>query len=253
MTDKKNYLENVDFINMNQNMLDHIMKQAKQMMWSMVEYKEMQMLYNCAMKEIKTKLEILSTEFNIKHKRNPISSINSRLKRNESIIRKLTKLNVPFTIKSIEENLNDVAGIRVVCSYIDDIYTIAEALLKQDDIKLIIKKDYIKNPKPNGYRSLHLIISVPVFLENSKKEVKVEVQIRTIAMDFWSSLEHQIKYKKSIPNPDELGKQLLECADVINKTDEKMLTLRKEIEAIENKEDSDEILFQRLSNLDMPF
>ena len=137
----------------------------------------MRFRYQSALREVQTKLEILSTEFNLKHKRNPISSIHTRLKRTESIMEKLMKNDLPLTIDSIEKNIHDVAGIRVICSYIDDIYSIAEALLKQDDVTLIARKDYIENPKPNGYRSLHLIISVPVFLADTKKEVKVEVKL----------------------------------------------------------------------------
>ena len=232
--------------------MNMLYNKTKKMMWTVVDYKDMQMLYTCALKEIETKFEILRTEFNIKHKRNPISSISTRLKRTESIVEKLMKNNFPFSIESIEENINDVAGIRVICSYIDDIYFIADALLRQDDIRLIAKKDYIENPKPNGYRSLHLIITVPVFLADVKKEVKVEVQIRTIAMDFWASLEHQMRYKKDIPNQEELCKQLKECADVIADTDEKMLKLREKIELAEDVPTEEELLLQRLRKLDMP-
>ena len=232
--------------------MNMIMNQTKRMMWSMVEYKDLQMIYTCAIKEVKTKLEILSTEFNLKHKRNPISSIKSRLKRTESIAEKLMRNGHPFTIESIEKNVRDVAGIRVVCSYIDDIYAIADALLGQDDVRLIERKDYIASPKPNGYRSLHLIISVPVFLATSKKEVMVEVQIRTIAMDFWASLEHQIKYKKDIPNEEAVLAELKACADVISSTDEHMLRIRERIESAEDAPDEDDILIDRLRRLDMP-
>lgn len=232
--------------------MNMIMNQTKKMMWSMVEYKDLQMIYTCAIKEVKTKLEILSTEFNLKHKRNPISSIKSRLKRTESIAEKLMRNGHPFTIESIEKNVRDVAGIRVVCSYIDDIYAIADALLGQDDVRLIERKDYIAEPKPNGYRSLHLIISVPVFLAASKKEVMVEVQIRTIAMDFWASLEHQIKYKKDIPSEEAVLAELKACADVIAATDEHMLRIRERIESAEDAPDEDDILIDRLRRLDMP-
>lgn len=225
---------------------------TKQVMWTMVEYKELQMTYNCALKEIQTKFEILSTEFNIKNKRNPISSIQTRLKRSESIMKKLMKKNLPVSIENIEKEIKDVAGIRIICSYIDDIYTIADALLKQDDIVLIEKKDYIENPKDNGYRSLHLIVKVPVFLSSGRKDVNVEVQIRTIAMDFWASLEHQIKYKKEIPGQKEITKQLKECSDIIANTDEKMLGLRKQIEAVEDLPTEDDLLVERISKLDVP-
>lgn len=225
---------------------------AKKMMWSMVEYKDMQMLYTCALKEIETKFEILRTEFGIKHKRNPINTISTRLKRTESIAQKLIKNGFPISVDSIEKNINDVAGIRVVCSYIDDIYFIADALLRQDDIKLITRKDYIENPKPNGYRSLHLIVTVPVFLADERREVKVEVQIRTIAMDFWASLEHQLKYKKEVQGEEALYKQLRECADVIAETDEKMLKIREKIELAEDVPSEEELLLERLRRLDIP-
>ncbi len=226
--------------------------QAKKLMWTMVEYKDMQMLYSCALKEIETKFEILSTEFNTKHKRNPISSISTRLKSRDSIAKKLAKSGLFPTVETIENNINDMAGIRVICSYIDDIYAIADALLRQDDIKLIARKDYIENPKPNGYRSLHLIITVPVFLSETKKEVKVEVQIRTIAMDFWASLEHQLKYKKDVEGEEELVAELKRCADVISDTDRRMLTIREKIESAEDAPTEDEQLFERLRKIDMP-
>ena len=237
---------------MNSGAMNMFIDQTKRMMWSMVEYKDLQMVYTCAMKEIETKLDILSTEFNLKHKRNPISSVTSRLKRTESIAEKLAKNGRPFTIESIEKNVRDIAGIRVICSYIDDIYAIAEALLKQDDVKLIERKDYIANPKPNGYRSLHLIISTPVYLADSKKEVMVEVQIRTIAMDFWASLEHQMKYKKDIPDQESVYNELKACADVIAATDNHMLKIREKIESAEDVPTEDDILFDRLRKLDMP-
>lgn len=237
---------------MNSGMMNTLFNQTKRMMWSMVEYKDLQMIYSCAIKEVQTKLDILSTEFNLKHKRNPISSIHTRLKRTESIMEKLMKNGLPLTIDSIEKNIHDLAGIRVICSYIDDIYSIADALLKQDDVTLIARKDYIENPKPNGYRSLHLIISIPVFLADTKKEVKVEVQIRTIAMDFWASLEHQIKYKQDIPTQSMICDELKACADVIAETDRKMLKLREQIELAEDVPTEEDVLFERLRKLDMP-
>ena len=175
---------------------EELYDRAMKMMRTVVNYKDMQMTYACALKEIKTKFNVLNTEFNIKYKRNPISSISTRLKSTESTLRKLMSRRLPVSLNNIEEHIYDIAGIRVICSYIDDIYLIAEALLKQDDITLIERKDYIKNPKPNGYRSLHLIVRIPVFFAEGKKQVNVEVQIRTIAMDFWASLEHQLKRRK---------------------------------------------------------
>lgn len=232
--------------------VDAVYEQTKHIMWTVVQFKELQMMYSCAIKEIQTKFEVLNTEFKLKHKRNPIYSIKTRLKSTESIVNKIYKYNVPFTLESIEQNINDVAGIRVVCSYIDDIYKIADALLAQDDVTLVAKKDYILNPKPNGYRSLHLIISTPVFFAGGKKEVKAEVQIRTIAMDFWASLDHQLKYKQDIPEQEEIGRELKACADVISETDRKMLRLRDRIEAAEDAPSEEDVLFERLRKLDTP-
>ncbi len=230
----------------------HIINKTKKIMWSMVQFKELQMMYICALKEIRTKFEILDTDFNLLYKRNPINSIHTRLKSLESILDKLTRHNYDITLESVIENIHDVAGIRVVCSYIDDIYKIADALIQQDDITLIKRKDYIKNPKPNGYRSLHLIVEVPVFFAEHKKNVKVEVQIRTIAMDFWASLEHQLKYKKEIENQASICNELKECADVISATDEKMLKLRIKIDQAAKEPTEEDILLDKFKKLDMP-
>lgn len=235
----------------NNKITDKLYEETKKVMWTMVEYKDLQMMYSCALKEIQTKFEILNIEFNVKYKRNPISNITTRLKRNESVINKLIRYNFDISIDSIEKNIYDMAGIRIVCSYIDDIYMLADALLKQDDITLIETKDYIKNPKPNGYRSLHLIVEVPIFLVDKKKNVKVEVQIRTIAMDFWASLEHQMKYKKDIKNSENVIKELTSCAKVINETDELMLKIRNEIDQGTPIQDEEEQLIERLKKLDV--
>lgn len=183
--------------------------------------------YRCAIMEIETKLNVLNEEFSLLHDRNPISSIKSRLKSPESMYNKLLKNEFSLSLDSIEKNLNDVAGIRVICSFTDDVYLIAESLLKQDDIELIAKKDYIKNPKPNGYRSLHLIVTVPIFLANEKRIMKVEIQLRTIAMDFWASLEHQLRYKKDTVFTDEMASELLSCAEMSADLDARMNGLRK--------------------------
>lgn len=228
-------------------MMDH----TKRWMGTVVDYKELMMMYACAMKEMRTKFEVLNTEFKIRYQRNPIRSINTRLKRTASVMDKLERMRQPFTLDSIEKNINDVAGVRVICSYIDDIYTIADALLKQDDITLLSRKDYIANPKQNGYRSLHLIVKIPVFFANQKKEMKVEVQIRTIAMDFWASLEHQLKYKQEIPHQQEIVGQLEECARVIHDTDQKMLELRRQIEKAASRPTEEDILFEKPSRLDI--
>ncbi len=236
----------------NDHVINAIYDRAKSMMWSMVQYKELQMLYSCALKEIQTKFEVLDTEFKLEYNRNPIASITTRLKRTESIMDKLERKGLPFSLTSIEEHIHDVAGIRVICSYIDDIYLIADALLRQDDITLIARKDYIEHPKENGYRSLHLIVEVPVFLTNHKKPMKVEVQIRTIAMDFWASLEHQMKYKQEIPDEKAIMDELRDCADVIRETDERMLAIRRRIEAATDVPTEEDILFEKLARFDIP-
>lgn len=206
-----------------------IYEQRRKMAGTMVDYKEMRMRYSCAIKEVRTKFDVLNSEFNVRYQRNPITSINSRLKSSASIMEKLNRRGLPFTVENVEENLHDVAGIRVVCSYVDDIYVLAQALAQQDDITVIRRKDYIRNPKPNGYRSYHMIVSVPVFFSDQTREMAVEVQIRTIAMDFWASLEHQLKYKKDIDDAENIMYELRACADVINRTDYHMQSLRDRI------------------------
>lgn len=196
------------------------------------EFRQMMMMYSCAIKEIKTKLQVLNDELSIKRQRNPIEFIKTRVKQPDSIASKLRRKGYPVTVQSVFENLSDVAGVRVICAFIDDIYKVADMLTAQDDIELIKRKDYIKNPKMNGYRSLHLIIEVPVFFSDHKEQIRVEVQIRTIAMDFWASLEHQLKYKKDIDDAESIMYELRACADVINRTDYHMQSLRDRI--IEN-------------------
>lgn len=185
--------------------------------------------YKCAMMEIETKFKVLSEEHSFEWERNPIESIKCRIKSYESIIEKLIKRKLPLTLSSIEENLNDVAGVRVICSFIEDVYTLSEVFLQQDDIKLIEKKDYIKNPKPNGYRSLHLIVSVPIFLADGKRDMRVEIQLRTIAMDFWASLEHELNYKKGYNLPQEVADELYACAQVSAMLDARMNALKRKV------------------------
>jgi len=193
------------------------------------------MVYNSAIKEIRTKLEVLNDEFQMTWDRNPIETIKSRIKQPMSIIEKLKRKGI-----SIDElglaSLNDIAGVRVICAFVEDIYTVADMLTKQDDIKILECKDYIKNPKPNGYRSLHLVVEVPVFLSDRKQPVKVEVQFRTIAMDFWASLEHDIHYKKNVANTKEVSKELKKCADIIYATDIHMQNIRKMIQTEESED-----------------
>lgn len=173
----------------------------------------MRQLYDSAIKEVRTKLEILDDEFHVKYDHNPIHHMEYRLKSPDSIAGKLKRKGLEFSSESIMENLTDIAGVRVICNYLDDIYHIARLLVKQDDITLIRTRDYIKNPKPNGYRSLHLVVRVPVFLAESTEYIPVEVQIRTIAMDFWASLEHQLKYKSTVQPSPELHEELHKCAE----------------------------------------
>ena len=184
--------------------------------------------YACAIMEVETKFKVLNEMFSLKYDGNPIESITSRVKGYDSIIRKVIKKNIPRDLEAIEENIHDIAGVRVVCSFVDDIYRLANCLLQQDDVTLISQKDYIKNPKPSGYRSLHLIISVPIYMENEKKDVKVEVQLRTIAMDFWASLEHKLKYKKNLPEEkkDMLSQELIDCANASAVLDQRMQNVR---------------------------
>lgn len=194
-------------------------------------FMELMMQYRCALMEVETKLNVLNAEFTMKNNRNPFESIKSRIKTPKSILEKLRRKGFEISVKGIEENLADVAGIRVICSFPDDIYATAKMLTDQDDIRVIQVKDYIINPKPNGYRSLHLILEVPIFLSNEKKNMKVEVQFRTIAMDFWASLEHKLKYKKNIENAEEISKELQRCAEASSKLDLRMQALRDRIEA----------------------
>lgn len=186
-------------------------------------------LYHCAIREVQTKFEVLNEELSLGNVRNPIDHIESRVKSAESIVGKLRRMGCKFSLQSMTENLNDIAGIRVICQYVDDIYTVAKMLGNQDDIEIIRIKDYIKNPKPNGYRSYHMIVEVPVFFSSKKHFVRVEVQFRTIAMDFWASLEHDIRYKKEIENPELLAADLKECADIASSLDTRMQMLRDRI------------------------
>ena len=198
------------------------------------EFQTLMMKYDCALSEVRTKLDVLNKELSLRNNRNPFESIKSRIKTPVSIYEKMKKKGVEFSIKNIEENLSDIAGIRVICSFVDDIYMLAECLKHQDDIILIQEKDYIANPKPSGYRSLHLILEVPIFLTQEKQFMKVEVQFRTIAMDFWASLEHKMKYKKDIQDAETISDDLRFSADLINQLDRRMQQIRERID--ESKE-----------------
>lgn len=204
---------------------DLLIKQAYQ-------FQEAMMMYTCAIREVKTKLEVLNDELSVRNQRNPIEMIKSRVKKPQSIVEKLNRRGYPITLENMVDHLDDVAGIRVICSFVDDIYAVADMVVRQDDITVIAVKDYIKNPKDNGYRSYHMIVEVPVFFSEQKKQMRVEIQIRTMAMDFWASLDHQLKYKKEVGEESpEVVQELKECADVIAQTDEKMLAIRRRIES----------------------
>ena len=195
------------------------------------EFQELMMMYNCAIREVRTKLDVLNDEMAVCSPHNPIEMIKSRVKKPKSIVEKLQRRGYPISVDSVLDNLHDVAGVRVICSFIDDIYKIAAILGAQDDVTVLEIKDYIKNPKPNGYRSYHMIVEIPVFFSDRKQPMKVEVQIRTIAMDFWASLEHQMKYKKDVPGSEDLVNRLSQIADRINQTDMEMQEIREEIQS----------------------
>ena len=204
------------------------------------DYLEMAQLYNAAIREVSTKLEILDAEFSVRHDHNPIHHIDSRLKSVPSILEKLQRKGKALTIASARENLLDIAGVRVICNYVDDIYRIAELLCAQDDIRLIRRTDYIEMPKENGYRSLHLVISIPVFLSKGAVSVPVEVQIRTIAMDFWASLEHRIRYKSDAETKDDaaLRAELKACAEESAALDLRMQTLYRRLQGNATEDDT---------------
>jgi putative GTP pyrophosphokinase len=195
------------------------------------QFEELMIQYRSAIREITTKLEVLNDELSMSIERNPIESIQSRIKRPYSIAQKLRRKGLPVTVEAVSQQLNDVAGVRVICPFLNDIYEIARMLLQQDDIRLVAAKDYIRQPKPNGYRSLHLIVEVPVFFSTQKKFVRVEIQIRTVAMDFWASLEHRLHYKRSSPEVEAIAGELKACADIIAQTDLTMQRLRERIDA----------------------
>lgn len=205
------------------------------------DFKYLMLLYRCAIREVKTRLEILNDEMIEEKDRNPIEFVKSRIKKPASLLEKLCRRGFEISNESIRGNINDVAGVRVVCSFIDDIYQMADMLMHQDDIKLVQIKDYIKNPKPNGYRSLHMIVEVPVFFSNKKEYVRCEIQIRTIAMDLWASLEHKMKYKKTVNSTEQILEKLKAAADKIHEVDTEMLTIRNCINEVEDIEGAKEI------------
>ena len=193
-------------------------------------YQELMAYYRCAMMEVETKFNVLNEELSLRYSRNPIEAVKTRLKTPESIIDKMSRKECPLTIDSIEENISDIAGVRVICAFPSDIYKLAEMFLRQDDITLLEEKDYFKNPKENGYRSLHLVVGTPIFLHDSKRVMKVEVQFRTISMDWWASLEHKIRYKKDLAPEEEIDRELLELAETSAELDQRMERIMKKVE-----------------------
>lgn len=207
-------------------------KELEQFQNAMMSGKTLMSRYRCAIMEVETKFKVLNEELSLQSDHNPIESIKTRLKSPESIFGKLQRKKLPPTLEAIEGNLYDIAGVKVICCFIDDIYMLADCLIRQDDVTLIEMKDYIRNPKGNGYRSLHLIISVPIFLQNEKRSMKVEVQLRTIAMEFWANLEHQMRYKKDLSPEllEEISAELSACAETSAELDLRMQEIRYTIE-----------------------
>lgn len=216
----------------NEKIIDHISRRLEPL-------DRMNAYYRCAIMEIETKFKVLSEQFSLKYDRNPIETIKSRLKSQESILKKMNRKGLPITLEAIEAEIHDIAGVRVICSFVEDVYMLADCLLQQDDIRLIKKKDYIQNPKESGYRSLHLIVEVPIFLQDEKRPMKVEVQIRTLAMDLWASQEHKLRYKKSIPEEEEeaISAELAECAQILSSVDARMQSLRTRLSEFREQED----------------
>lgn len=194
-------------------------------------YARLMSYYKCAIMEVETKFKVLNEQFSLRYDENPIETIKTRLKSPDSIMKKVKKKDIPMTTDAIEKYITDIAGVRIICSFEEDIYKMAKLLLQQDDVTLIEQKDYIASPKESGYRSLHLIVEIPIFLEDEKRAMKVEVQFRTIAMDFWASLEHKLRYKKDIEPElmEQLAEDLTECAVICADLDHRMEAIRKRI------------------------
>lgn len=211
------------------------------------EWNHALLLYDSALREIDTKLQILSNEFKVEHKYNPIEHITSRIKSAESIAKKIRKDGRELTVENIVRYVNDVAGIRVICSFTSDIYRIADAIAKQTDVKVLKVKDFIMNPKPNGYRSYHMIVAIPIFLSNRVTDTKVEIQIRTIAMDFWASLEHKIYYKFEGNAPEHIRQELKNCSEITATLDKRMLELNEELKRISNPDGYVDYMYSDLS------
>lgn len=200
------------------------------------EFAKRMSYYKCAMLEVETRFHVLNEEYVLEHGRSPMNSIKSRLKTLPSLREKLERKHIPFDVDTLEQQINDIAGVRVICSFPEDVYTMANAFLAMDDIEVLQRKDYISNPKPNGYRSLHLIVAIPVHLAEGKRMTKVEIQLRTIAMDFWASLEHQLRYKQDNAFTEEMAAELYECAQLSAALDIRMDNLRKSVQEMNDRE-----------------
>ncbi len=194
------------------------------------EFTELMTYYNCAIMEIETKLRVLDAEFSLQYDRNPFESIETRLKNPVSIVEKMQSRGLELTCAAMERQIFDIAGIRVICSFKEDIYKLSDLLVRQDDVLLISRKDYIEKPKPNGYRSLHMLLDIPIFLAEGKRHMKVEVQFRTIAMDFWASVDHKLRYKKHLRSSEEIMEKLRLCAETLADMDDEMENIRRSID-----------------------
>ncbi|MBE5844906.1 MAG: GTP pyrophosphokinase family protein [Butyrivibrio sp.] len=225
MTEEQKSLLNVS--NISQKEIEQLLIMRGQVQ----DFQMMMMKYDCALSEVRTKLEVLNKELSLRYNRNPFESIKSRIKTPVSIYEKLKRKGIPFSLENIQDNISDIAGCRAICSFVDDIFMLADCLKRQDDVNVLVEKDYITMPKDSGYRSLHLIVEIPIFLTDKKESMKVEVQFRTIAMDFWASLEHKMKYKKDIENADLITEDLKFSADLINQLDRRMQQIRERIDA----------------------
>lgn len=203
-------------------------------------WNELTLVYKSALKEINTKLEILNDEFQHVHQYNPIEHIKSRLKTPESIVKKLKKYGKESTLENMVMYVNDIAGVRIICSFSSDIFRIAEMLSNQSDIKVVEVKDYISNPKPSGYKSYHMLITIPIYLSDRIVDTMVEIQIRTVAMDFWASLEHKINYKFEGNIPDSIREELVECAHMVSSLDDRMMSINEEVKRLDSRDNEEE-------------
>ena len=219
-----------------------LQNETAQLYRSYQDFLQFEHLYSSAVREIQTRLEVLNEEFSVRYDHNPIHHVESRLKSTGSIIEKLRRKGLEISMESAKKNINDIAGIRVVCCYIDDVYRVEEMLLRQSDMELVKRQDYIETPNYNGYRSLHLDLRVPIYLSDRTESVLVEVQLRTVAMDFWASLEHKIHYKFEGDAPENIKNELVECARMVSDLDARMLSLNEEILAISKKREEEKQL-----------